>query len=633
MPKEQGIMPVKGALFLAEKYGFKVFPLLVNDKKPAFANWQAWSSTATLKKIKDFGTANPVNNWGVHAGASDLIVIDLDTKNGQNGLASITAALGGKPQKTFTVKTPSGGLHLYYRGSAAPAVGVLPGVDVRAGGSYVVAPDSAIDNIPYRIIDDADIVPIPTNILDIVLKAKKKEPLKTLDDKTIFPAGERDTSLTRYAGKLRAIGLDKEELFATLSQMNQTRCVPPLPDQDIERIANSMMRYAPEIAESGANFDKVETSSPSEPISADSLTGQPPKRSWLVKDWIPEGEISSLYGSGGTGKSLIALQLACCVASGKPWLGLEITSKMPTLAVFCEDTKDELHRRIHDIRNAPEYSFVQSNPDDVCLLWPRVGLMNDIARENDKKTDIVKGLFRKELEDALKKMPQGPKLLILDTLSDIYLGDENVREKVNKFVKTHLGSLVKEFGCTLLLLAHPSRQGQNTGDILSGSTAWENAVRNRLALIPYDKKVDTGLMCLVRMKSNYAKRGEKLVVRWDAGRYLIASAAEMANVVMSVEDKNTLEALNEVLGDTPMSLNELAQAAQKSALSHLAVESIRNRIKKVLVNEVEFNGSVFIMENIGTNGGRPSYSILKRSAVKVSSFGAENCDSLEELLS
>lgn len=75
---------------------------------------------------------------------SGVVVIDLDRKNGVDGLESLRA-LGSIPD-TLASRTGSGGLHLYFRwpGFAVKnSAGVLgPGIDVRGDGGYVVLPPS-----------------------------------------------------------------------------------------------------------------------------------------------------------------------------------------------------------------------------------------------------------------------------------------------------------------------------------------------------------------------------------------------------------------------------------------------------------------------------------------------------------
>ena len=89
----------------------KIVKLAKGEKKPVAHNWQlnpidAESDDGRLliKRV-----SKGLLNYGIHAGASGLLIVDIDPKN------------GGDPEKYFatwpatkTVKTPSGGYHAYY---------------------------------------------------------------------------------------------------------------------------------------------------------------------------------------------------------------------------------------------------------------------------------------------------------------------------------------------------------------------------------------------------------------------------------------------------------------------------------------------------------------------------------------
>ena len=95
-----------------------------------------------------------------------------------------------------------------------------------------------------------------------------------------------------------------------------------------------------------------------------------PLREFLVERWIPKGCVTSLYGSGGTGKSFLAMMLATCVAAGRPWLRYRC-EQGAVLAVMCEDDEDELRRRRNQI--AHSLTFQRADVDGCLHLVPRVG--------------------------------------------------------------------------------------------------------------------------------------------------------------------------------------------------------------------------------------------------------------------
>ena len=74
----------------------------------------------------------------------------------------------------------------------------------------------------------------------------------------------------------------------------------------------------------------------------------PPRREWLVHGWMPVGQPTLLYGDGGTGKSLLALQLCASVSLNVPWLGLGVKHGR-SMYFTAEDDEAELRRRLEKI--------------------------------------------------------------------------------------------------------------------------------------------------------------------------------------------------------------------------------------------------------------------------------------------
>jgi len=269
----------------------------------------------------------------------------------------------------------------------------------------------------------------------------------------------------------------------------------------------------------------MEENSEDRPVCITTLTGTAPLREWAVGEWIPIGEVTSIYGSGGSGKSLLAYQLAYAAAFGGEWIGMPIATQMPVLCIFCEDDINETHRRANQVR---QWAAVPETKDQL-KVWDRTGRETALVREEQNGLELTP--FFRHLENELAAMPEGNKLLVIDTLSDAYLANENNRQLVNLFIKSHLGKLRREYKATIILIAHPSRSGMGSGDMLSGTTAWENSVRCRLTFSApsRDKKgkmVDprhNGLpaeaMVLRRDKSNYAKVGEEAYVHWQEGTF------------------------------------------------------------------------------------------------------------------
>ncbi len=150
------------------------------------------AATTDLARIENWWGAQPTFGVGVATGAAGLIVIDIDAHGGAvperdrilpgihigehvdlTGLANgfhtlaVLAALRGAPdpawdEETLRVRTPSGGLHLWYRAGegrewqcssgASRSRALAWQVDVRATGGYVVAPGTVTQAGTYELL-------------------------------------------------------------------------------------------------------------------------------------------------------------------------------------------------------------------------------------------------------------------------------------------------------------------------------------------------------------------------------------------------------------------------------------------------------------------------------------------------
>ena len=179
-PNDQREQLLEHALAYAEA-GWPVFPLRPGTKRPATPNHTAehcdqsdhrcwnghtgWEPRATLNpdRITRAWQMRPYG-IGIACGPAGLIVVDLDTAkgpapSGSETLAQVQHAHGLKLPATWTIATPSGGRHLYYRQPDRQRLGntvgkIGPGIDTRAHGGYVVAPPTATAAGSYWLVDD-----------------------------------------------------------------------------------------------------------------------------------------------------------------------------------------------------------------------------------------------------------------------------------------------------------------------------------------------------------------------------------------------------------------------------------------------------------------------------------------------
>ena len=279
-------------------------------------------------------------------------------------------------------------------------------------------------------------------------------------------------------------------------------------------------------------------------VNGAQLHGDPPLREWLVPDMIPSRTVSLLYGDGGTGKSLIALQLAVATVLGQIWLN-KLPTRGPVIYFSAEDDRGELHRRLHAICKSHSTAAANISGLHIANMAGKDALLAGISKKTGALT--MSPVFDKlnEYAGAIR-----PKLIVLDTLADIYPGNENDRAQVRHFVGLLRGLAIRH-GCAVLTLAHPSLTGIATGTGASGSTAWNNSVRSRL----YFERVkcegyesDPDARRLKVMKSNYGPIDGEIAVRWQDGVFVASQSpltsdneARAERIVMDLIARNAAQ--------------------------------------------------------------------------------------------
>jgi RecA-family ATPase len=244
-------------------------------------------------------------------------------------------------------------------------------------------------------------------------------------------------------------------------------------------------------------------------------TTEPPPRRWLVDGLIPIGTVTFLSGDGGLGKSLLGQQLVMSAALGLPWCGRPVL-QVKAAGFFCEDDEDEIHRRAVPIAR---HLGVSLEDERIGEAW----YFCEVGQENALMEAVIDagGGLRYETTEIYRGLRDWARmkdfrLLVLDSLHDIFAGNENVRAEARAFVQA-LSLLAEAIDGAVVVLAHPSMSGLDRGSGTSGSTAWHNAVRSRLFLTrpePVDGfSLDPDLRVLKTVKSNYARAGEAIGLR------------------------------------------------------------------------------------------------------------------------
>jgi len=237
---------------------------------------------------------------------------------------------------------------------------------------------------------------------------------------------------------------------------------------------------------------------------ADIYTAPSPEPRFVWAGRIPRGHVTLLGAHGGTGKSMLALQLSVAVCLGSDFLGAS-TEQGRVLFFSGEDGGPVLRHRLGFIA---DHFNVQ--PDTLASrltildATDEPALYREISQFGIKTGKPTPGFFR--LSEIVREVQPG--LIVVDNASDVFEASENDRASVRGFMR-QLRQLFPDGSepPAMLLLAHIQKAavGARGGESYSGSTAWHNSARSRLALATSDKNDPTRLL-LTHDKNNLGPR-------------------------------------------------------------------------------------------------------------------------------
>ena len=192
---------------------------------------------------------------------------------------------------------------------------------------------------------------------------------------------------------------------------------------------------------------------------------------WLVKHVLPAESVGLLFGGSGTFKSFIALDAALHVAHGLPWMGRK-TKEGPALYIAAEGGAglwsriDGWHRQRRLGANAAPFYVVPTAVDLSTEAWRVV--------------------------DAAKAVGITPAIVVVDTLSQTFSGEENSANEMAAYLR-ELGNRFRQlWKCTVLVVHH---SGHNATERPRGSSAIRANVDFMLGVHRDDKEMIATLSC------------------------------------------------------------------------------------------------------------------------------------------
>jgi hypothetical protein len=494
--------PSEAAVYLCRR-GLRIFRLVRGTKKHFLQKDWVSSASSSLLDV-DFS-----GDYNIGVLADDHIILDIDAQKG--GLESLQSFAEHLPE-TFTVRTPNGGLHLYYRApngeqfSGSVEV-IAKGIDVRAHHNYVVGPGSIFNDRFYTIENEAEIAAAPAWLCERVRPAKTKsaDAAKIVGELDTSAAISSVTAYLEYSApeaiegqggdnatyKVACAVLDRgvspETALELMLEHWNERCSPPWEPEDLrKKIENAAEHRQSAIGRDNpaAGFCVVELpASVSDPFGSrvwryddtEESVSAIPLRSWIVPGQLIRENVTVLAAPGATAKSTWALQMGIAVTTGDGRLiGADVAEKTEVLIINNEDPLDEMRRRL--AAACKHYGVPFEAIRHKIHLFSGHGNKFKLARRGNHKAQIVEG----ELKPFLIKYVLQHKIGVIgfDPLVSVHESNENDNTEMQR-VMDILVSVVAETKAAGLAIHHTSKPDKAASDGYAGNV---NAVRGASAI-------------------------------------------------------------------------------------------------------------------------------------------------------
>lgn len=586
-------MDLRALAVQAALAGWPVFPVHVYPKGDGTnAKVPLGGSDGHLSASADIGDVlamewEKANAYGIRP-PRGVVGVDVDTKLGATGPAEMDAVdpavMGDARQRSgVVVRTPSGGLHVYYRADIDRPPSTLnrkaPGrpsyVDLRGHETgWFVGPGSAGYELLSPSFRVADVRPMPAALYTHLGNRSQEQQERgaqndpdpaegveldlpeTIAKAAAYLAAHPSTGPAEYTHRytlvshIRFLGISEETAEEMMQDWNEAQEAPGYarPAKEIERGVKDAYRTAG--GRPGAALEAKTAStafaglwSPDAPAEAPEsgnrkrLTfrrfgeakGLPPAR-WLVPGMILDRGLFAFFAGPKGGKTWAAVELACAAVTGQKWCGIE---------------------PIEYDTSRPVVYFALEGHDEIVERMKAWEAHHGV--DLSEKLILVEGTFfakePSEVIAALEELrPLNPGLIFVDTFARASTGaNENSAEDMNLLV-AGLESMAMVLKCPVGVVHH---SGKDEGLGMRGSNVLLAAVSSEMLVAFNNRDLSLTVTVTNIRRGNSGKELKAGAIK--AGEFLVFTDAPTVQpaVIEGMARKRFLHALMQALFRLP----------------------------------------------------------------------------------
>ena len=516
--------------------GYSVIPVR-SDKTP-YTPHGLKDASQDPDTIRKWWETWPDANVAIACGrvSGNLVVLDVDMKNGKNGRLSIDIwqSEHGDFPETVMARTPSGGQHYYFRvkdpSQYKNTVEAIPAVDIRGDGAYVLVYPSGITGDKMytwargvSCTDVDEVADANESVLELLRKnSRDSKPQDAAKRQRVdmhhVPEGQRNDTLFRFASKMVGSGISRDAALEG-ARAEVATWDNPLPDFEIVKTVDSAYNsYQPNEQNVYSDIEPVPSDDDIVVHTLDEFEEKDIE--WLIPGYVPKEQITIVAGTGGVGKTSVWVSLVADLSSGKA----TVFEKGSDTAQYVQ--RKPLHVMFFSGEDTVEHVLRKKLRQEGAVLKN----ITTISLEDKHFEKILFG--SKYLEAVVAKTK--PDVIIFDPLqsfigSKAKMADRNdIRQRMRCLIE--FGS---RYHTTSIIVMHTNKQqgawGRNR--MADSADLWDIA---RSVIMCGDTETD-GVKYLSHEKCNYAKPGDTILFKTEGGHatYFMKSGLKDRDFVLA----------------------------------------------------------------------------------------------------